>query len=87
MMGEKVLLVYQGGKKCSFFGKFGVFCFLETPILKFTLLPYHHRIIKEDSNIKDKQGSLSSQTPQTYFAISFHYIYIDILGKQLFQAK
>ena len=23
----------SGGKKCSFFGKFGVLCFLETPIL------------------------------------------------------
>ena len=30
----------SGGKKCSFFGKFGVLCFLETPILRFALLPY-----------------------------------------------
>ena len=30
----------SGGKKCSFFGKFGVLCFLETPVLKFALLPY-----------------------------------------------
>ena len=28
----------SGGKKCSFFGKFGVFCFLETPVLRFVLL-------------------------------------------------
>ena len=34
----------QGGKKCSFFRKFGVLCFLETPILRFTLLPYYRRI-------------------------------------------
>ena len=27
------------GKKCSFFGKFGMLCFLETPVLSFTLLP------------------------------------------------
>ena len=30
----------SGGKKCSFFGKFGVFCFLETPVLR---LPYYRR--------------------------------------------
>ena len=31
----------SGGNKCSFFGKFGVLCFLETPVLKFpfALLP------------------------------------------------
>ena len=33
----------SGGKKCSFFGKFGVLCFLETPVLKFALLPYYRR--------------------------------------------
>ena len=30
-----------GGKKCLFFGKFGVLCFLEMPVLRFTLLPYY----------------------------------------------
>ena len=30
-----------GGKKCSFFGKSGVLCFLETPVLRFALLPYY----------------------------------------------
>ena len=34
---------YQGGKKCSFFGKFGVLCFLETSVLRFALLPYYRR--------------------------------------------
>ena len=33
----------SGVKKCSFFGKFGVLCFLETPILRFVLLPYYRR--------------------------------------------
>ena len=28
-----------GGKKCLFFGKFDVFYLLETPVLRFTLLP------------------------------------------------
>ena len=36
-------LIRTGGKKCSFFGKFGVFCFLETPVLRFALLPYYQR--------------------------------------------
>ena len=33
----------SGGKKCLFFGNFGVFCFLETPVLRFALLPYYRR--------------------------------------------
>ena len=33
----------SGGKKYSFFGKFGVFCFVETPVLSFVLLPYYRR--------------------------------------------
>ena len=31
------------GKKCSFFGKFGVLCFLETPVLRFALLSDYRR--------------------------------------------
>ena len=31
------------GKKCSFFGKFGKLCFLETPILRYALLPYYQQ--------------------------------------------
>ena len=34
----------SGGKECSFFGKFGMLCFLETPVLRFALLPYYRRI-------------------------------------------
>ena len=33
----------SGGKKCSFFGKFGVLYFFETPVLRFALLPYYRR--------------------------------------------
>ena len=29
--------------KCLFFGNFGVLCFLETPVLRFALLPYSRR--------------------------------------------
>ena len=35
----------SGGKKCSFFGKFDVLCFLETPVLRFALLRYYRRFI------------------------------------------
>ena len=41
--GESHMCV-SGGKKCLFFGKFGVLCFLETPVLRFALLPYYRLI-------------------------------------------
>ena len=34
----------SGGKKCSFFGKFGVLCSLVTSVLRFDLLPYYRQI-------------------------------------------
>ena len=37
-------LYVSGGKKCSFLGKFGVLCFLETSVLRFVLLLYYQRI-------------------------------------------
>ena len=40
----------SGGKKCSFFGKFGVLCFLETLILRFALLRYY----RKTANLKAK---------------------------------
>ena len=33
----------SGGKKCMFFRNFDVLCFLETPVLRFALLPYYRR--------------------------------------------
>ena len=33
----------SGGKKCSFFGKIGVLCFLKTPVLRFALLLYYRQ--------------------------------------------
>ena len=35
---------YQGVRNVRFFGKSDVFCFLETPVLRFTLLPYYRRV-------------------------------------------
>ena len=34
----------SGSKKCSFYGKFGVLCFLETPVFRFAFLPYYRRL-------------------------------------------
>ena len=33
----------SGGKKCQFFGKFGLLCFLVTSVLRFALLPYYRQ--------------------------------------------
>ena len=41
----------SGDKRSLFFGKFGVVCFLETPVLRFALLPYYRRIAKQDLNV------------------------------------
>ena len=59
----------SGGKKCSFFGNFGVLCFLETPVLRFALLPYYQRHHSHKklgcfpsvlvSNIKHTHGKLN----------------------------
>ena len=35
----------SGGKKCLFFGNFGMLCFLQTPVLRFALLPYYRRFL------------------------------------------
>ena len=41
---SKRVVCVSRGKKCLFFGNFGVLCFLETPVLRFALLPYYKRI-------------------------------------------
>ena len=47
----------SGGKKCLFFGNFGVLCFLETLVLRFTLLPFPSDI-KKHLEVQKKQNSL-----------------------------
>ena len=42
----------SGGKKCLLFGKFSVHCLLETPILRFALLPYYWRCVPNNSMLK-----------------------------------
>ena len=38
-------LYVPGGRKCLFFGKFDVLCFLVTPLLRFALLLYCRRVL------------------------------------------
>ena len=52
------LRVCIGVKKCSFFGKFGVLCFLETPVLRFALLPYYQRIMGKVSTFRSHSYKL-----------------------------
>ena len=40
---EEKTCTYQGLRIVCFFWKFGVLCFLETPVLRFALLPYYRR--------------------------------------------
>ena len=49
----------SGGKKCSFFGKFGVLCFLETPVLRSAVLPYYRRDAVSSKYIVHKTNSLT----------------------------
>ena len=35
----------SGDKKCSFFGKFGVLCSLETAVLRFAFFQYYRRLV------------------------------------------
>ena len=41
---SRTYVCVSGGKKCSSFRKFGVLCFLETSVLRFTLLSYYRRL-------------------------------------------
>ena len=41
---SRAYVCVSGGKKCSSFRKFGVLCFLETSVLRFTLLSYYRRL-------------------------------------------
>ena len=57
------------GKKCSFLGKFDVFCFLETPVLRFTLLPYYRQNIEKN---------LGEHAPGNYGLLHWRQCYLII---------
>ena len=48
---EKRTFTYEcvsGDKKRSLSGKFGLLCFLETPVLRFAYFPYYRRIVTQE---------------------------------------
>ena len=57
----------RGGKKCSFFGKLGVLCFLETPVLRFVLLPYYPIL-----SLRSRESFCLTETP-TYRSLVFRF--------------
>ena len=44
----------SGVKKCSLFGKFGMICFLQAPVLRFALLPHYRRSKVEAGFLRGK---------------------------------
>ena len=60
----------SGGKKCSFLGKFDVFCFLETPVLRFTFSPYYGQ-----NNI---EKNLGEHAPGNYGLLHWRQCYLII---------
>ena len=67
----------SGGKKGLFFGKLGVLCFIETPVLRFALLPYYRRFLPRNEApsfthlpCKILLGSISLMS--TKFLLYFH---------------
>ena len=63
------------GKKCSFFGKFGVLCFLKTPVLRFALLPYYRRLFQYSFNSPQVKRNLMSCTLNGDIGPSFPSIF------------
>ena len=62
----------SGGKKCLFCGKFDVLCFLETPVLRFTLSPHHRRLQRS------RALCLSQISHAFVFSVNFQYIFVCI---------
>ena len=64
----------SGGKKCSFFGKFGLLWFFVTSVLRFFLLPYHQRFFLY---LKGKK-KVSKNTKQKICFKSFYLVYLKV---------
>ena len=52
----------SGGKKWSFFGKFDVLCFLETPVLKFAPKTLHLYNLRHDSIVNSSKLAIIWET-------------------------
>ena len=88
-------LCVSGFKKCSCFGKFGVFCLLVTPVMRFALLLYYRRVdgwkpvdgcvlivpLLYDLGVADQFGRLRLQLISSWIAIlrSIRYYFRKLL--------
>ena len=83
----------SGGKKCSFFGKFDVLCFLETPVLSFALLPYLlpyqrtkiNKCFLKDTFFRDILSSLTDMRQQVSFLIRERLAFLFLAKYQNFK--
>ena len=73
---------YQGGKKCWFFGKFDVLCFLVTSVLRFALLPYYQRIMVVNLMKNSKTGHI--QILQYYLSFETQFFMCQKSATQMF---
>ena len=53
-------------KKCLFFGKFGVLCFLETPVLRFALLAYYRHLFNQELTYPAPEMSIRGSQQKKY---------------------
>ena len=68
-----------GGKKYSFFGKFGVLCFLETPVLRFALLPYYRRIVGNTGKRGGGRGGQNKMTLKNFGNIALKWRFVNYM--------
>ena len=86
---NKHFLPPDRGKKCLSFRNFSVLCFLETPVLRFALLPYSRRnqvvrtLLVTNKLIPSPPGRARSSRLQMFFKISVLKNFANFTGKHL----
>ena len=60
----------SGGKKCSFFEKFGVLCFLVASVMTFAVLPYYRRVKGALSGLRQ---FLATESPLKMLKNAFYF--------------
>ena len=77
------------GKKYSFFGKTGMLCFLETPVLRFALLPYYRHFVAQSWTLMlQKVFSLLKFSPALFEKIqAFVWLVFQKENKWIFLKK
>ena len=73
------------GKKWQFFGKLGVLCFLETPVMRFAFLPHYQRFLDGElcNNIQKLKSTLIISIITTSIRMCFKFCRLTyFVGKQ-----